>query len=51
VAAVLDSPATGIGFYHYAMMPLNRLDWIRRALGRQAPGEDLFVAQPAGEAS
>jgi hypothetical protein len=35
VATVLDSPATGIGFYHYAMMPLNRLDWIRRSLGRQ----------------
>ncbi len=34
VAAVLDSPATGLAFYHYAMMPLNRLDWIRHALGR-----------------
>ncbi|MDB5874290.1 MAG: hypothetical protein JWQ07_3732 [Ramlibacter sp.] len=36
VAAVLDSPATAIGFYHYAMMPLNRLDWIRQTLGRQS---------------
>ena len=35
VAAVLDSRATGMAFYHYAMMPLNRLDWIRRALARQ----------------
>ena len=35
VAAVLDSPAAGVAFYHYAMMPLNRLDWIRRALGRE----------------
>ncbi|MEO8655717.1 MAG: hypothetical protein ABI409_16435, partial [Ramlibacter sp.] len=32
VAAVLDTPAAGLAFYHYAMMPLNRLDWIRRAL-------------------
>jgi hypothetical protein len=32
VAAVLESPATGVSFYHYAMMPLNRLDWIRHAL-------------------
>jgi hypothetical protein len=37
VAAVLASPADGIGFYHYAMMPLNRLDWIARALGRSSP--------------
>ncbi len=36
VAAVLASPARGIGFYHYAMMPLNRLDWIARALGRDS---------------
>lgn len=35
VAAVLDSGATGIAFYHYAMMPLNRLDWIRQALARE----------------
>jgi hypothetical protein len=35
VAAVLDSPAAGVAFYHYAMMPLNRLDWIRRALARE----------------
>ena len=39
VAAVLESPATSIGFYHYAMMPLNRLDWIRRALGVESGGE------------
>jgi hypothetical protein len=32
LAAVLDSPAAGVSFYHYAMMPLNRLDWIRHAL-------------------
>jgi hypothetical protein len=36
VACVLDSSATGIGFYHYAMMPLNRLDWIARSLGSQS---------------
>jgi len=36
VAAVLDSPAASIGFYHYAMMPLNRLDWIRHSLGRSS---------------
>jgi hypothetical protein len=36
VAAVFASPATGIGFYHYAMMPLNRLDWIRHSLGRSS---------------
>lgn len=24
---------TAVEFYHYAMMPLNRLDWIRRSLG------------------
>jgi hypothetical protein len=39
VAAVLDTPSTAIDFYHYAMMPLNRLDWIRRALGRQGAGQ------------
>jgi hypothetical protein len=39
VAAVLDSPATSIDFYHYAMMPLNRLDWIRHALGQQRAGK------------
>lgn len=32
LAAVLGSPAAGVSFYHYAMMPLNRLDWIRHAL-------------------
>jgi hypothetical protein len=36
IAAVLDSPAEGIGFYHYAMMPLQRLDWVGRALGRSS---------------
>ena len=36
VAAVLGSRAAGVGFYHYAMMPLNRLDWIRRALSPAA---------------
>jgi hypothetical protein len=35
VAAVLASGAAGMAFYHYAMMPLNRLDWIRRALARE----------------
>jgi hypothetical protein len=38
VAAVRASPATAISFYHYAMMPLNRLDWIRHALA-QSPQE------------
>lgn len=37
VAAVLASPAKAIGFYHYAMMPLNRLDWIGRALRPPGP--------------
>lgn len=39
MAAVLESRAGGVSFYHYAMMPLNRLDWIRQALeqGRSAP--------------
>lgn len=32
VAAVLETPAAGLSFYHYAMMPLDRLDWIRHAL-------------------
>ncbi len=39
VAAVLESPATAVAFYHYAMMPLNRLDWIRRALHGHGAGE------------
>ena len=36
VAAVFDTPAAGLAFYHYAMMPLNRLDWIRRALAGES---------------
>jgi hypothetical protein len=35
VAAVRAAGARGAHFYHYAMMPLNRLDWIRRALERE----------------
>jgi hypothetical protein len=35
VAAVRSADAGGVHFYHYAMMPLNRLDWIRRALERE----------------
>jgi len=35
VSAVLESAATGVAFYHYAMMPLNRLDWIAHALGQR----------------
>jgi hypothetical protein len=34
IAAVRAARAEGVEFYHYAMMPLNRLDWIRHALGR-----------------
>jgi len=39
VAAVRASGAASVGFYHYAMMPLNRLDWIREALAsaKEAP--------------
>lgn len=37
VAALNDSPASGVCFYHYAMMPLNRLDWIRHALEQGRP--------------
>lgn len=33
VLAARAAGADGIDFYHYAMMPLNRLDWIRHALG------------------
>lgn len=29
---VRRSGAAGVGFYHYAMMPLGRLDWVRAAL-------------------
>lgn len=41
VALALDAPVAGIGFYHYAMMPLDRLDWIRRALGKDELREAL----------
>ncbi|NKE66339.1 hypothetical protein RAMLITH_10950 [Ramlibacter sp. RBP-2] len=38
VAAVRASGAPGVAFYHYAMMPLGRLDWIRRSLaGEETP--------------
>lgn len=39
VAAVRSAHATSVEFYHYAMMPLNRLDWIRCALADQTIGE------------
>lgn len=32
LAAVRAAGAEAVSFYHYAMMPLNRLDWIRHAL-------------------
>lgn len=32
VAVVRGTQAAGVDFYHYAMMPLKRLDWIRAAL-------------------
>jgi hypothetical protein len=35
VAAARAAGAEAIDFYHYAMMPLNRLDWIRNALAAQ----------------
>lgn len=35
VAAVRASGAEGVAYYHYAMMPLARLDWIRRGPGGQ----------------
>jgi len=35
VAAVRAAAAGGAHFYHYALMPLNRLDWIRQALARE----------------
>lgn len=31
--------ATGVDFYHYAMMPLKRLDWIREAVAASAAEE------------
>lgn len=49
VAAVRASHATSIEFYHYAMMPLNRLDWIRRALAGEAAGESQPHLRPTGE--
>jgi hypothetical protein len=36
LAAVQAAGAQSVDFYHYAMMPMNRLDWIARALGRGA---------------
>ncbi|OGB00272.1 MAG: hypothetical protein A3E79_12430 [Burkholderiales bacterium RIFCSPHIGHO2_12_FULL_61_11] len=39
VAAARAAHPSSIEFYHYAMMPLNRLDWIRRALAGQTSGE------------
>lgn len=36
LAAVRDAGVAGVDFYHYAMMPLNRLDWIRRSLAASA---------------
>lgn len=38
VAAARAAGVAGIDFYHYAMMPLNRLDWIRHALGEAGRG-------------
>ena len=38
VALARRAGATGVDFYHYAMLPLKRLDWIREALA--GPGED-----------
>jgi len=38
VAAARTAGVAGVDFYHYAMMPLNRLDWIRRALAEGASG-------------
>jgi hypothetical protein len=37
VAVARAAGADGVDFYHYAMMPLNRLDWIRRALAGNTP--------------
>ncbi len=36
LAAVRAAAVAGVDFYHYAMMPLNRLDWIRRSLAASA---------------
>ena len=38
LAAVASSPAASVGFYHYAMMPLDRLDWIRDAVAQAKAG-------------
>ena len=49
VDAVRDAGAARIDFYHYAMMPLNRLDWIRRALAAaQEPAMKVLVTGAAG---
>jgi len=50
VATVLDTQCTGIDFYHYAMMPLNRLDWIRGALKQRSAGRVSLLAR-TGETS
>lgn len=34
--AVRAAAVASVDFYHYAMMPLNRLDWIRRSLAASA---------------
>lgn len=38
VAAACAAQPSSLDFYHYAMMPLNRLDWIRDALAGQTTG-------------
>ena len=38
VAAARAAGASGLAFYHYAMMPLNRLDWISAALDGKEQG-------------
>ena len=32
IRQAVQAGAEGLEFYHYAMMPLNRLDWIREGL-------------------
>ncbi|HSV77623.1 MAG TPA: hypothetical protein VLK85_00265 [Ramlibacter sp.] len=49
VAAAKAGGAAGVDFYHYAMMPLNRLDWIRHALERPDVVNSQFAA-PGGVA-
>lgn len=51
VAAVRASHAASSEFYHYAMMPLNRLDWIRRSLAGETAGESQPRLRPTGEPS